>query len=442
MRLVPPLSDTEPTEGASAWMLDADEVLARIRRSGGVDVDGVRPTYLRDKPGESLVVGYDLWAGPTRGVGYLRWSSDPDRAGVEWHKALAMGPVDTDLGPGVVRVDDRSILRILPNDARLRRARWYLQPRKLKRSLAGFDPDGRVLSGSATTVALLTYKPERRFVARLDLGYRDGHRRPVILRYTATPTATRLAATADHLRAHGVDTAGSLARLEGGRVAIDELLPGVDLRTTAQAVAHEPAVAVAVANVVAEQLVALHRASTPAVAPVRARNDELAAAGASLRWLCGRGDVDTGLARALWHRLGAAGESLPAAPGVMVHGDLHDRNVLVDLDGGPQAALIDLERVAIGEAALDLGCLAAHGIAGAIMRNDLAAGRLGATIVAEAATREGVDGRCVALYTAVGLVEAALNAARRLESAGAPEAIPQLLEAALAHCPPPRSVVR
>ena len=434
MRLVPSPSGTESTEGASAWLFDPDEVLARIGRAG-LDVDGLRPTYLRDKPGESLVVGYELWVGATRGVGYLRWYGDRDRAGVEWHKALAMGPVDTDLGPGVVRVDDRSILRILPNDARLRRARWYLQPRKLKRSLAGFDPDGRVLSGSATTVQLLTYKPERRFVARVDLGYRDGHRRPVILRYTATPTAMRLAATAEHLRANGVATAGSLARLEGGRVAIDELLAGVDLRTAAQAVAHESAAAVAVANVVVDQLVALHRAPTPAVIPVRARNDELAAAGAALRWLCGRGDVDAGLARALWHRLGAAGEALPAAPSAMVHGDLHDGNVLVDLDTGPRAALIDLERAAIGEGALDLGYLGAHGIAGAIVRNDLAAGRLAATIVAEAATREGIDERCVALYTSAGLVEAALTAARRLESRGAPEVIPQLLEAAFAHCP-------
>lgn len=441
MRLVSAPSGAAPAEGASAWMLDADEVLARLGRSG-VHVDGVRPTYLRDKPGESLVVGYDLWAGSTRGVGYLRWCGDPTRADVEWHKALAMGSVDTDLGPGVVRVDGRSILRILPNDARLRRARWYLHPRKLKRSLAGFDPDGRVLSGSATSVELLTYKPERRFVARLDLGYRDGHRRPVILRYTATPTATRLAAVATHLRANGVATAVSLARLEGGRVAIDELLGGVDLRTAASAVAHEPAAAEAVAGAVVDQLVTLHRAPTPAVAPVRARNDELAAAGAALGWLCGRGDVDARLARVLWHRLGAAAESLAAGSGVMVHGDLHDRNVLVDLDAGPRAALIDLERVAIGEAALDLGCLAAHGVAGPILRNDLAAGRLAATIVAEVMAREGIDERSVGLYTATGLVEAALTAARHLAADRVPEAIPRLLEAALTHCPGPRSVVR
>jgi aminoglycoside phosphotransferase (APT) family kinase protein len=441
MRLVPASPATESTEAASAWMLDADEVLDRVRRSG-LDIDGVRPTYLRDKPGENLVVGYDLWAGPTSGVGYLRWCDDRDRADVEWHKALAMGPVDTEFGAGVVRVEDRALLRILPNDARLRRARWYLEPRKLKRSLEGFDPAGRVLSGSATTVELLTYKPERRFVARLDLGYRDGHRVPVILRYTATPTATRLAATADHLRANGVTTAASLARLEGGRVAIDELLPGVDLRTAARTVANEPADARAVAGAVVDQLVALHRTPTPAVVPVRARNDELAAAGAALRWLCGRGDVDAGLARALWQRLGAAGESLPAAPSAMVHGDLHDRNVLVDLDVGPRAALIDLERVAIGEPALDLGCLAAQGIAGAIERGDLASGRVAATIVTEAAAREGIDDRCVALYTAAGLVEAALTTARHLYSTGAPGSIPRLLEAALTQCPRTRSVVR
>lgn len=441
MRLLPPPSGTGATPGESSWLFDPDEALARIRRCG-LDIERLRPVYLREKQGESLVVGYELWSGSTRGAGYLRWCVDRDRAGVEWHKATALGPVDTDLGAGVTRVDDRSILRILPNDARLRRARWYLQPRKLKRSLAGFGPAGSILSGSATTVELLTYKPERRFVARLDLAYRDGHRRPVILRYTATPTATRLAATADHLRSNGVATAGSLARLEGGRVAIDELLPGVDLRTAAQAVAHDPATAAQVARVVVDQLVRLHGVPTPAVMPVRGRDDEVAAAGAALRWLCDRGDVDARLARTLWHRLGAAGESLPATAGALIHGDLHDRNVLVAIEAGPRAALIDLERVAVGEPALDLGCLAAHGIAGAIERRDLAAARLASTIVEEAATRDGLDERCVALYTATGLVEAALTSARHLESSGAPESIPLLLEAALTHCPRPLCAVR
>ena len=433
---LPPRSPLQAagTSDGSAWMLDADEAIARVRRSG-VDVDAMVPTYLRDKPGESLVVGYDLHAGRARAVGYVRWCADSERAAAEWHKALSIGTVETELGSGVVRVDDRSVLRILPNDARLRSARWYLSPRKLKRSLPDLDGHARSLSGSATSVRLLTYKPERRFVARVDLGYRDGHRLPVVVRYTATPGASRLQATARHLRANGVTTARSMVCIEGGRVAVDELLSGVELRTAAQVVTTRPVLAARVAAAVVEQLFALHRVPAQAVMPDRSRGDEVAIAGAALRWLCGRGEVDTRLARSLWQRMGVAADRIPAGVASVIHGDLHDRNVLVDLDGDPSAALIDLERVAVGEAALDLGYLAAHGIAGAIRRDDAAAHSMTASIVAHTAARESVDAGAVSLYTTTGLVAAALTAARHLEPLRRPDIVPRLIETALAQCP-------
>lgn len=420
-----------------SWLYDGDEVIARLR-DAGVAVERAEPSYVREKAGESVVVGYRLTAGDDVVPGYVRWCADPDRAAVEWHKALALVPTDTPLGAGAVRVGDRAVLRILPNDAGLRRARWYLTPRKLKRSLAEIDHGGRVLSGSATSVTPLTYKPERRVVARLDLGYRDRSRSSAILRYTARPTAVRLAATAAHLAARGVATARSIATLESGRVSIDELLPGADLRSAAVACGGDPSRVTVLASAVADQVSALHRAGPPTVAPIRRRDDELAAASTALRWLDGRGEVDARLADAVWDRLTVAARTAPVAPVALLHGDLHDRNILVDTaaDGAASASLIDLERVAVGDPAIDLGYLAAHGIAGAIRRTDGHLVRdVVARVVADVADQQGVADDSLRLHTALGLVEAALTAARHLEGSRSPDLVSRLLETALAQLP-------
>lgn len=416
------------------WTIDGIEVARRLREAG-LDVDGVRPVYLRDKPGETLVVGYELTQGPHVERGYLRWCADPERAADDRHKAYAMGPTPSQLGPGVVAVDDHATVRILPNDAGLRRARWYLTPRKLKRTLGDLDDlvePGRTLSGSATSVRVLTYKPERRVVARIDLGYRDGHRRSVLLRYATSTTAPALASIAEHLLLNGVATARPIAQLERGAVGIDEFLDGVDLRTAA-ACAPTPQVI----DAVADQVAALHRAPAPAGVELRTRDRELAVALESLAWLGVRRFADRALAATVGRALVGASKRAAVAPAVLVHGDLHDRNVLVDVGavGGPAASMIDLERVAVGEAAIDLGRLFAAGIAGSILTRttpgDLRVfARIVDGVIARDA-RSGDDRSALAFHVAKELVAVALTRARHLETDADPLLVERMLGAAL-----------
>ncbi len=412
------------------WAIDSSEVVRRLG-AAGLDVDGVRPVYLRDKPGETLVVGYELMRGPHVERGYLRWCADPERAADDRRKAYAMGPTPSSLGPGVVGIDAHATVRILPNDARLRRARWYLTPRKLKRTLDGLDELGRTLSGSATSVQVLTYKPERRVVARIDLGYSDGHRRPVLLRYATCATAPGLASIAEHLLHHGVATARPIAQLEGGAVGIDEFLDGIDLRT-AVACADQRVI-----DAVADQVAALHRAPAPDGVERRPRDRELAVALESLAWLGIRRFADRGLAATVGRELVSASTRAAVGPAVLVHGDLHDRNVLVDVDaaGGPAASMIDLERVAVGEAAIDLGRLLAAGIASGIRGRAASTelsvfARIVDGVIARDA-RSGSDRSALAFHVAKELVAVALTAARHLETSTDPHLAERMLTAAL-----------
>ncbi|HSL56370.1 MAG TPA: aminoglycoside phosphotransferase family protein [Acidimicrobiales bacterium] len=395
-------------------------------------MERARPVYLRDKPGETLVVGYDLTSGDHHERGYLRWCADPTRAAADRRKGFAMAPAPCRLGPGVVGVGDQATLRVLPNDARLRRARWYLTPRKLKRTLADLDHGGRRLSGSATSVQVLTYKPERRIVARLDLGYRDGHGTSVLLRHSARATAATLATTVEHLRAHRVATARPIAQLERGAVGLDQFLHGIDLRAAASGPVRPELV-----DVVAEQIATLHRVPAPSGIGVRSRDAELSAAVRSLAWLRAHGVADPTLVARMRRALIDTSRDAGATPPVVVHGDLHDRNVLVDPDaaGGPRAYLIDLERASVGEAALDLGRLLAIGMAARL------AGAVGPThtralteIVREVQARSGGVGTApdvLALHVAIGLVDAALTAARHLDTLTDPRVVDRLLGAAL-----------
>ena len=417
-------------EAFPAWTIDGDDITQRLR-AGGLDVDRARPVYLRDKPGETVVVAYDLTKGDHHERGYLRWSADRTRAENDRRKGSAMAPAASRLGPGIVGVGEHATVRILPNDARLRRARWYLTPRKLKRSLGHLDHGGRTLSGAATSVHVLTYNPERRVVARLDLGYRDGHRTSALLRYSTRATARALAATAEHLRRHGVATARPIAQLECDQVGIDEFLPGIDLRTACTSGPRPGLV-----DAVAEQIATLQRVPAPPGVGVRSREGELTVAVETLRWLSEGGVADLDLVTKLCRLLVAASERAAITAPVLLHGDPHDRNVLVDPDaaGGPSASLIDLERVSIGEAEFDLGRLLVAGIAGRISRR---AGSTdvhpGAEIVDGVVARTGRAGTAspaLVFHVAKELVASSLTATRHLETIADPGLVDRLLAVA------------
>jgi aminoglycoside phosphotransferase (APT) family kinase protein len=133
---------------------------------------------------------------------------------------------------------------------------------------------------------------------------------------------------------------------------------------------------------VARSLAALHAVRTPALPQARPGLVPAEYAAIALRHFPER-------ERALRHALDELSDLGPAAPaeGRPVHGDLHDRNILLD---GDRVALLDLDMLHAGDPADDVGNLAAHLVLRALQRGaSLEAGRRQAMHVVHAYLRFG-----------------------------------------------------
>ena len=128
-------------------------------------------------------------------------------------------------------------------------------------------------------------------------------------------------------------------------------------------------------------------------------------------------------------------DSIPAPPrhSVLLHGDLHDRNLMIRPQGG--LVFVDLERVARGPASIDLGMLRGAALA-AIVRHPEVSGN--AVEIAEAtiegyqlASHQPASSNEIAWHTAIALAGQALLAARHLEASWA-ASVDILLDMALA----------
>ncbi|MCB9392159.1 MAG: aminoglycoside phosphotransferase family protein [Acidimicrobiaceae bacterium] len=383
--------------------MEPDGVSARLR-AAGLDVATSRPIYLRYKPARSALVSLELVAGDgVTGRGYVRWSTDAAALDAVEAKAATRW---SDPSMSVVRLGPHELFFPFPTDAELVRLRWYVTGRKLKRSLGDALGDtlgiGR-LSGSRTSVHVLVHKPERRVVSRADLVGDDG-RRVVVVRCSTAADGHRRASVARVAARHGVRTAGHLGLVDGGRVGVDEHLDGVTLDTLPP-----DAVASICSGELADLVARLHELPPPSTLPRRAPLDHLRSARQATSWASAWDPVLSPIAGAVADRLAAACPT--AGRPVLVHGDLHDGNVVV---GPAGLGLIDLDRVCVGDAEADLGRLRAAAMASDDARMALAEGAVEAV-----ASRHGVDADRLAWYTAVGLVDRAVVTMREL----APDAI-------------------
>ncbi len=100
---------------------------------------------------------------------------------------------------------------------------------------------------------------------------------------------------------------------------------------------------------------ALHGAAPPPGVPRHSPAAEVAAAGRWVRPATALSTVPTGLDRALRHAADLLAE--PAGPPVLVHRDLHEKQALID---GDRAGLLDVDTLAVGDAAVDLANLLVH----------------------------------------------------------------------------------
>ncbi len=392
-----------------------DEATATdLLTAAGLTIDSARPDYLRHKPGETTIISYrfDTPSRDTEALGYAQWCARRERADEIHRKALTLRPRPSAVGVSIVRVNEHTVFYGFPNDARLRRLRWYTTTRKLKPALAALAPLGEQISKAESSSTVLKYKPERRLVARIDLAASDGSRQPLLVRYTTGRHAARLASVATALAAGGVRTPAPRAQLDDGRVGVDDFIDGVELRTWLLDRG-------SVADDLAESLLAFHHTEPPATTPSREGADDLANA------------INGLLALALWDpELGRLARDTAdqltsnpprhTAPVGLIHGDLHDKNILVSDE---QPWFIDLERTAVGSPASDLGRLRAHAISLDIRQPGWSAAAIphAEDVIDAYRSRAGsrpygtLDDRSLSWHCAIALVDQALLVTRHVE---------------------------
>lgn len=398
---------------------DSHEPLDRLRQPAsiaadlaavGLEVTAAVPDYVRHKPGETTIVAYRFSAADGEQTwGYIHWSAEEERADAVFNKALSLRPRASLFGPGLVRVDANTVLYLLPNDAKLRRLRWYTSARKLKRSLEGLPGTKAGISAKSTSLQVLRYKPERRLVVKANLGLRDGRTVPVVIRYGSRRQAGELAAVAAKLRANGVAAPAPIAQLDDDRVGVDRFVPGAQLRDAVQA----GFVGKADASQMAAALTGFHATPPPSGCPSRTPEHDLVRVQAALAGL-----VDLNSESAYQAMLVAglliSTEPKPSCEPGLVHGDLHPKNILVD-DAGP--IFVDLERAAVGHPAIDLGCLLGHAIALGIRQPGWSpdAVQYAEDVIEHYRLGTVVSAADLAWYTALALVDQAVLVTRHFE---------------------------
>ncbi|MCB0990983.1 MAG: aminoglycoside phosphotransferase family protein [Acidimicrobiales bacterium] len=394
----------------------------------------VRPTYIRHKPGQSTVIAVEVTSGPSVAHGYVVRYEDPARARVAFAKAGTRRMQDTPLGAGVRMLGGSAVLRLMPNDARLGRLRWYTDTRKIKRSLASLTDAGDLISGKASNVTVLRYKPERRLVAHVAATTVSGARHDWLLRYTARPGAQQLANIAKRIADAGVTTPSTVATLEDDRVSIDQFLAGVqlfDLLVGAEQTPLSPPVDLA------ERLAHLHSIQSPTTPTARHAHADLNKTCGGLQvlsnWSHSFAEPGLRLARALGRRV----PDDVYCP-TLIHGDLHLKNVMATADG---YAFVDLERAQPGRPETDLGTLVAQSISAAVRpgRSSALADFCAATVDAYSG-RHALDQQSLRWWTSVALAEQALLTARHLEPEWE-QTVAQLLELAIDHADAPAARV-
>ncbi len=150
---------------ALAVVLDPDgfaKTLSRVYPDA--DVTSVQPRYVRYKPGVSCLVGYSIQtaSGPVDAYARAHRAASSDKIA----KVRQRASVPSSLGEGIrVLSDTALVIYPFPNDHELRALTSLAEPAARRKLLGELLPDDPPLwTGTLQTIR---YKPERRYVARL-----------------------------------------------------------------------------------------------------------------------------------------------------------------------------------------------------------------------------------------------------------------------------------
>lgn len=347
----------DPALPGLAVLLDADEFATELAAAcPSADVRGARAGYVRYKPGDSVLVAYELDTGAGTLSAYARAQRPDDHAKLAKVRRRARTP--SELGPGGLLIPELGIaVYLFPNDRRIKALPRLAEPAARRELLQRMLPGHPELHGAA--LEPLRYKPERRFVAAIE---GDGGERAVLKAYA---TGWHRASAA----AKGISSGGALrvpkrlGRSRRRHVVALEWLPGRALSELAAAPGQPPDGLAGAARRTGEAVAELHRRRPRHLRePDTTDGQRLRAAAEAAAGCC---PELAGRLERLSERLAP---TLAPAGGAAIHGDLAPDQVIVG-EGG-QVAIVDLDQAAIGDPAADLAGFAAAA------EHDVVAGRL------------------------------------------------------------------
>lgn len=361
----------------------------------GLDIHAIRQNYVHYKPATSCLVACRLTTDDAEYLFYAK-AYGPD-APVKLRKTRRLSEIATPLGPGTLIFDHiATAVYLFPVDHRLKALKHLADSDKQRKLVKTLYPERPGFHEGLLTP--LTYKPERRFVARLDL---EDKPRAVLKFYNpsgyeAARSAARafesrgalqlapLAACADRYQALACDW------LEGSM--LNELLrqPGVAQQQKITALQNT---GTALADLQHQQGAGLaHRTPDGERSRLAAQAETVGhlAPGLSAR----AGQLAQRLAEAI-------GNSISTT--CALHGDFYDRQVLVS---GGKPVILDLDNAALGDPAADPGLFIAH-LERAVLRDELDADEqacfAGALLQGYQEAGGLAERERIRLYTAIGL---------------------------------------
>ena len=349
----------------------ATELLAESLLRPGYELTGCRPCYLRYKPGQSCLVQYRLDLRSDHGHSFVRLAHARLYAGGRAERIWSRGRVQA----LAARVDP---------DCALQPAAYVAGLGAILQSYP-LDVDLPALTrlGSLSRVR---YKPARKALLR------DGQR--LYAKIYADDRGAGAFETGRALEAAGAPVVKPYSYSQGLRVLTHPAIPGVPLASLRGNPGYEQILGEA-----GQALSRLHSAAVPDL-PRHSWRAELSAAASAV------GAAFPKLGRDAARLSDRLGDALAAreTSAVTAHGDFYDDQLLVTRQG---VLVIDLDRAALADPALDLGTFLAHGAVRGVEERAHDAFMSGYELT--------VDGRSTALAEAAALLKLAVAPFRTLE---------------------------
>jgi aminoglycoside phosphotransferase (APT) family kinase protein len=336
----------DPALPGLAMLLDADAFNERLRsaaRGAGWASDTFAPAYVRYKPGTSCLVAYRGAAGgPPRLYAVARGPMSTGKL------QKALGSTAGDPGSEACVLSREAVeIRSLRADPALRSLRRIQDDAARDRLMAERFSHLPDLQGAALTS--LAYKPERRYVGRLDPALGPS----AVLRLYSPEGYLKAIEAADAFRSATVlRVPAGLGRSDRHHALLFEWLPGASLREVS---GPDPRLLGPYAEPIGAALAELHTQRTRHGSRLQ-RADDLLAIGPSVTAVAMLQPRLEALASGIGSRIAASLETM-AAPIAPVHGDFYGDQVVVLPDA---IGVVDFDRAHLGDPAVDLGLFIAH----------------------------------------------------------------------------------